>query len=40
MQEYAVMPGLDEQEERAEEPKTVAPVKEEEEDQEKSCTSS
>ena len=27
MQEYAVMPGLDEQEERAEEPKTVAPVK-------------
>ena len=27
MQEYAVMPGLDEQEERVEEPKTVAPVK-------------
>ena len=27
VQEYAVMPGLDEQEERAEEPKTVAPVK-------------
>ena len=27
MQEYAVMPGLDEQEERAEKPKTVAPVK-------------
>ena len=27
IQEYAVMPGLDEQEERAEEPKTVAPVK-------------
>ena len=27
MQEYAVIPGLDEQEERSEEPKTVAPVK-------------